>query len=123
MSKILPLPHNVDTNASLASEDRQGMSASFGDKTIHFLAAEPHATFLRVRLMDGEQHVAFETVVLGRLRFGYRVFQLRNLLGTRIELCYLFVRISFHYKEPNVYLSRRRQERRAQRVACAPYID
>ena len=45
--------------------------------------------------MPSGRDAAFETAVLGRLRRGYRVFHLRALLGTRIELCYLFVRISF----------------------------
>ena len=33
--------------------------------------------------------------MLGRLRRGYRVFRLRSMLGTRIELCHLFVKVSF----------------------------
>ena len=43
---------------------------------------------------DGEE-VAYETAVLGRLRRGYRVLLLRSSLGTRIELCYLFVHVYF----------------------------
>ena len=64
-------------------------------RQVHCLAAEPHETFLRVAVEDeDDDEVAFETAVLGRLRPGYRVLQLRSRLGTRIELCYLFVRIS-----------------------------
>ena len=50
---------------------------------------------LRVGITDVRHEVAFETVVLQRLRRGYRVLLMRTLLGTRIELCYLFVLISF----------------------------
>ena len=76
------------------------MNAAF-DQTVHCIAAEPEATFIRVSAHDGNrQEVAYETAVLGRLRRGYRVLQLRGLLGTRIELCYLFVKISFG-DEPN----------------------
>ena len=46
-------------------------------------------------IRGGEQEVAYETAVLGRLRGGYRVFRLRSMNGTRIELCYLLARISF----------------------------
>ena len=71
-----------------------GLNADFSE-TFHCVAAEPHATFLRISVTDRGQEVAYETAVLGRLRGGYRVFQLRGPLGTRIELCYLFVHISF----------------------------
>ena len=71
-----------------------GLNAHFGE-TIHCMAAEPHETFVRVSVLEGKQEVAFEVALLGRLRRGYRVFQLRGLLGTRIELCYMLVRIAF----------------------------
>ena len=63
---------------------------------MHCLAAEEHETFLRVAVIESEgiKEVAYETVVLGRLRPGYRVLQLRNRFGTRIEHCFLFVKIS-----------------------------
>ncbi len=70
------------------------MSAPF-NATANCVAAEPYATFFRVGATDGGREVAYESAVLGRLRRGYRVFQLRGLLGTRIELCYLLVKISF----------------------------
>ena len=62
---------------------------------MHCVAAEPHATFLSIRVIDNGQEVAYESAVLGRLQRGYRVFLLRSLLGTRIELCCVLVRISF----------------------------
>ena len=43
--------------------------------------------------MDAELEVAFETVVLGILRPGYRCLHLRSLRGTRIQLCALLVHI------------------------------
>ena len=77
--------------------ERNGLNPRFGEE-VHCLAAEPHETFLRVSILDSDEgqvrEVAFETAVLGRLRPGFRVLPLRNRLGTRIEQCYLFVKIS-----------------------------
>ena len=101
MGSTLPLPQTPETELTTPAVESNGMNAAFGE-TIHCVAAEPHATFLRVSVIDGGQDVAYETAVLGRLRPGYRVFQLRGMLGTRIELCYLFVRISFG-SEPNLW--------------------
>ena len=63
---------------------------------------------------DGGQEVAYETAVLGRLRHGYRVIQLRSLQGTRIELCYLLVRVSFG-EELNLWPTSRQ-------VLARPYV-
>ena len=93
ISNSLPLPWLVETEIALAPKDN-GMIAAFGEE-VHCVAAEPHATFLRLGIVDGGREVAFETAVLARLRGGFRIFQLRSVLGTRIELAYLFVRISF----------------------------
>ena len=62
---------------------------------VHCVAAEPHATVLRVSVVDGEteREIGYETAVLGRLRPGYRVLRLRDSLGTRIAHCYLLVHI------------------------------
>ena len=99
VSKTLPLPQNVETELITEKVESNGLNAQFGH-AVHCVAAEPHATFLRVGVLDEGREVAYETAVLGRLRRGYRVIQLRCTLGTRIELCYLFVKISFGY-EPN----------------------
>lgn len=90
-----------------------GLNAYFGDE-VHCVAAQPSATFLRIAIEDWDQEVAFETAVLGKLRRGYRVVRLRSLpLATRIDLCYLLVRISFS-SETNNWItaveSRRRNE-------------
>ena len=100
---------------------------------MHCLAAEPRETLLRVGVWDHGTLVAYETLVLGALRAGYRCFnpnpkpspdpkpnlssspspnsnpspnpspspgpdprciQLRSRLGTRIELCHLFVHVA-----------------------------
>ena len=81
------------------------MNAVFNE-TVHCFATEPDTMFLRVSLADRNKEVAFDTAVLGRLRHGYRVLQLRSLLGTRIDLGYMLVRISFS-SEPNVQLTPR----------------
>ena len=70
------------------------MNAPLGE-TIHCVAAEPYASFLHVSVADGGCDVAYEVAVLGRLRRGYRILQLRSVLGTRIELSYVLVRIQF----------------------------
>jgi len=94
ISGILPLPIIVNTEVTLSHHDN-GMNAPCG-KMVYCVAAEPHATILRIGVKDRKQGlVAYESAVLGRLRGGHRVFQLRSLLGTRIEICFLFVRITF----------------------------
>ena len=102
MSKSLPLPASVETESAIPAVKGNGMNAAF-DQTVHCIAAEPDATLFRVSVSDGSgQEVAYEKAVLGRLRRGYRILQLRSPLGTRIELCYLFVKISFG-SEPNLW--------------------
>lgn len=93
MSNTLPVPLRTETEMRTAAVELNGLRAGLGVE-LHCVAAEPFGTFLRVAVSDGGQEVAYETVVLGRLRRGYRVLHLRSMLGTRIELCFLFVRIS-----------------------------
>jgi len=107
ISRELPLPPTLQTALSLPSTGT-GLNATF-DAKVHCLAAEPHATFLRIAVAtegDGGQEVCYETLVLGRLRKGHRIFLMRGMLGTRIELCYLFVHIGFS-SEPNLWPSSR----------------
>ena len=77
------------------------MNVTFGQK-VYCVAAEPDATLLRIGVTDGRREVAYETAVMSRLRGGYRVVQLRGPLGTRIELAYLLLHISFGV-ESNVW--------------------
>eukprot|EP00966_Prymnesium_polylepis_P122137 2823289-Prymnesium_polylepis.2 len=78
---------------------------AFGQK-LHLVAAEPESTFVRLAVSDARQDVAFAVAMLGRLCRGYRIFQLRSPLGTRIELCYLLVRVTVG-SELNLWLSPR----------------
>jgi len=95
ISKTLPLPPGTEIDSSTGAVESNGLNAAFRE-TVHCITAEPHTTFLRVSVADGKHEVAYETVVLGRLRHGYRVLTLRHVAtGTRIELAYLFVRLSF----------------------------
>mmetsp|Transcript_66801 Transcript_66801/g.110997 ORF Transcript_66801/g.110997 Transcript_66801/m.110997 type:complete len:260 (+) Transcript_66801:3-782(+) len=92
---VLPLP---DSNLSREWHSKRltsGGCNAIVDQTVYCVAAEPHETFLRLAVSDKEHEVAFETAVLGRLRPGYRVLRLRDPNGTRIDLCYLLLRISF----------------------------
>ena len=111
MSKTLPLPVNVETEASTRVVEGNGLNAAFDGETVHCAAAEPHATFLRVAVTDADScglEVAYETVVLGRLRSGYRVLQLRSSsFGTRIELCVLFLHIRFRTEQKNLWATPR----------------
>jgi|EP00966_Prymnesium_polylepis_P227566 phosphatidylinositol phospholipase C, delta len=110
VSTKLPLPHNMDTDIVLSDLGTNGLNMQIG-KTLHCVAAEPHATLVRVGVTDGGQEVAYVSAVLGRLQRGYRVFQARSSTnGTRIELCYLLVRIS-HGMEANLWISPRQLER------------
>lgn len=93
--KKLPLSSGAETETDTARVKANGLNAVFAAEKVHCFAAEPHATFLRIEVVDGVQEVAYETAVLGRLKHGYRVLQMRGPNGTRIELCYLFVKISF----------------------------
>eukprot|EP00966_Prymnesium_polylepis_P334362 7389739-Prymnesium_polylepis.1 len=102
VSTTLPLPkEGVCAEVKLTPESN-GLNAAFGE-SVHCVAAEPHAAMLRVGVIDGKQEVAYETAILGRLRVGYRVLNLRSLLGTRIEICYLLLRISVGLSEVNFW--------------------
>ena len=94
VSKRLPLPQTVDTELLTLDTAASGMNTEYGD-SFHCLASEPSATFLRISIIDRSHEVAYESVVLGRLQIGYRVFQMRSCQsGTRIELCYIFAQIT-----------------------------
>jgi len=106
VSKIVPLQQDHEVHSiTLPAAKGNGINPAFSE-TVHCVAAEPHATFVRVSVFEGKQEVAFETCVLGRLQKGYRVLQMRNLLGTRIELFYAFVRITFG-RERNMWQTSR----------------
>jgi len=110
VTSTLPLRQNAETEITTKVVRGNGMHAAFGD-TIYCLAAEPDATFMRISVTDGRQEVAYETAVLGRLRPGYRILQLRDRRhGTRVELCYVLVRISFG-SEQQLWATPRQQER------------
>jgi len=112
VSDTLPMPWVVQTDTKLtSSKSDNGLNVTFGQE-IHCVVAEPHSVFLRVGVVDGGQEAAFELAVLGRLRGGFRVFQLRGMLGTRIELNFLFVCIRFGSKVVNLWPTPRQLELR-----------
>jgi len=95
VTKSLPLPQMAETKIEVDTIKPNGINTTFGESIIVYcITAEPHATILRVSVTDHGVEVAYETALIGRLRCGFRVLQLRGKLGTRIELCFLFVRIS-----------------------------
>jgi len=86
---------SVPTVYCTEAVEHNGLNAYFGT-TVRCLATEPDATVVRIAVRDRGEEVAYETCMLARLRGGYRVFRLRDpKLGTRIDLCFVFVRISF----------------------------
>jgi len=93
VSQTLPLPTTVATEITTTTVKGNGMNPAF-DQKFHCVAAEPCATFLRIGVIVGGQEVSYAISILGRLRRGYRILQLRSPLGTRIELAYLFVKVS-----------------------------
>jgi len=108
ISKALPLSQDYETQfVTLPAVTGNGMNAPL-QQTVHCVVGEPHATFLRVSVVESKQkqEIAYETLVLGRLQRGYRVIQMRNVLGTRIELFYLFVRITLGF-ERNIWSTTR----------------
>ena len=70
-----------------------GLNPSWGH-TVHCMAAEPTTTILKLSVNDGDTEVAYECIVLGVLRPGYRCVQLRSKLGTKIEMCFLMLHIT-----------------------------
>jgi len=114
---IVVTPDKVAPNAvrKLSCTLRAGKAETNAvNQRVHCIAAEPHATIFRIGVIDGGREVAYETAVLGRLRCGYRVFQLRSPLGTRIELCYLLVHVYFGI-ELNLWASPIHQEKQLRR--------
>ena len=103
VSRTLPLPARPAQRATV-SASAAGKSARHS--TLHCLAAEPRATVLRACVHDGETVVAYEAVVLGALRPGYRSLSLRSRLGTQIRLCSLLVHIE-RGEEPNMWAEAR----------------
>ena len=95
VSKKTPIrPGDESQTVTLSPAAGTGMNIMFAS-TVHCLVAERDEALLRVSVFEGKQEVAYESAVVGRLRGGYRVMQMRSSLGTRIELCYLFVRITW----------------------------
>ena len=105
VSRTMPADDGANKQASTEQVDGNGFNARF-DQTFHCLAAEPRETILRIAVWDHSEVVAYETLVLGTLRQGWRSLQLRDRHGTKIELCFLALQIELG-TEPHVYASRR----------------
>jgi len=116
ISKTLPIRLDAGAKFTTRAAEPNGLNVDLG-VVVHLVAAHPHATFLRIGVNDGIHEAAYDSAVLGRLRRGYRVFQMRSHLGTRIELCYLFVRISFG-SEPNLWVPARQMSFHHEDVAA-----
>eukprot|EP00966_Prymnesium_polylepis_P313657 7248026-Prymnesium_polylepis.1 len=60
VSKTLVLPQTVEVEACTLAVESNGMNATFGDQ-MHCVAAEPHATFLSIRVIDNGVEIAYES--------------------------------------------------------------
>jgi len=116
ISKVLPVEDvHVELRSSTIVDN--GLNADFSGEPFHCIAAEPHAVFLRASISEDGSELAYDSCVLGRLRRGLRVIQLRNAhLGTRIELCYLLVRVDAGAKQPNLWASPQQQRIRSSKA-------
>ena len=101
VTPALPAPRNAVQRFAFEAGSGHGMAAHF-DVTAHCLSAEPMQTVLRVVVMDGDHEAAYETMLLGAMRPGYRSMQLRSRNGTQIELCQLLVHVAIG-TEPNAW--------------------
>lgn len=85
-----PVPISPSQTPTVTSN---GLNPTWG-VTVYCLTAEPETTFLKVIVLDGDAEIAYEVVVIGLLRPGYRCLQLRSKFGTPIDLCYVMLHIS-----------------------------
>ena len=78
VATALPPPPGVERRElTTQAVDKNGFNATFGGELpVHCLAAEPRETLLRVGVWDHGTLVAYDTLVLGALRAGYRCLAL-----------------------------------------------
>ena len=93
VSKTLPLPASVETETGrLWPLEGNGMNAAF-DQTVHCIAAEPEATFIRVSAHDGNrQEVAYETANSMSTRPAYATHAYTHTNGIPVSHTYRGVR-------------------------------
>jgi hypothetical protein len=118
VSSHSPPPEGASNTFCTPPAVANGLNATFGDQ-VHCFAAEPRETILKIAVMDGDVEVAYETVVLGILRPGYRCLQLRSTqFGTRIRLAALFLQIEMGQvpNGPHAQLRELRKQLAAQRA-------
>ena len=73
---------------------RGGLSATL-DAQAHVLVAEPAEALLRLAVLDGETELAYEALVVGAMRSGYRCIPMRHpASGSPIDGCALLVHVS-----------------------------
>lgn len=106
--RSLPPPEFETSSATTAAVPNNGLNAVFNEK-MHCLATEPNHTVLRVSVIDRDQEAAYDTLMLGALRPGYRCIELRSKSGTKIELCTLFVHIALSEANPTERLLAHKQ--------------
>ena len=80
------------TVATTAAVVGNGLNPVFGEQ-LHCIASEAAHTVLRLSVLEREHEVAYETMLLGCLRPGYRSVEMRSRLGTKIEICRLLVHL------------------------------
>jgi len=93
VSSTLPPTRHASRHHTTRPADGNGFNPAF-DERVYCLAAEPRTTVLRLLVEDAGSVAAYETLILGAMRPGYRSIPLRSRLGTPIHKCSVFVHIS-----------------------------
>ena len=93
VSTELPPPAGLEMRVTTQAVERNGLNPRYNTK-VHCVAAEPMATILRLVVIDDEKEVAYETVVLGALRRGWRALPMRAMRGCRIDFCCVLIHVA-----------------------------
>mgnify|MGYP006076618523 FL=1 len=93
VSTELPPPASLEMRVTTRAVERNGLNPRY-NTTVHCVAAEPMATILRVVVIDDDKEVAYETVVLGVLRRGWRALPMRAMRGCRIDFCCVLIHVA-----------------------------
>ena len=92
VSTQLP-PPALEMRVVTHAVERNGLNPRYNAR-VHCVAAEPMATILRLVVIDDEKEVAYETVVLGALRRGWRALPMRAMRGCRIDFCCALIHVA-----------------------------
>ena len=93
VSTELPPPNGPEMRVATQAVQRNGLNPRYSYR-VHCVAAEPMETILRLVVIDDEKEVAYETIVLGALRRGWRAVPMRAMRGCRIDFCCVLIHVT-----------------------------